>query len=316
MRTGQEELAKLCGQGADEPQVDWVRLHESVLALDPPTVDHVRRVAARGRELGRKRRSFGQVGDSMTASGAFLRPFSSSRRSRRFALGPLAAEALAFPTDEAPNGTIIDFYRGQQAQRVRGLWCDSFGAVKAAKVGARSGWALVDDQREQSPVAIMVRNLSPAIAVLTYGGNDAAFRVAPPAQIAEEFAGELGRVIDALERRGVVPILSTIARHGRASNLPDCGGTIDEMSNWRLAVQTNAVSAAAARLACRRHLPLVDLRHALDGIPNFGLGPDGVHPTAHEKGGGELTRRGLQCGYNVRNYVTLLMLARVQALIH
>ena len=110
-------------------------------------------------------------------------------------------------------------------------------------------------------------------------------------------------------------VMSTIARHGLAPGFPTCGKVPDELSNWRLAVQTNAVSAAAARMACQRHLPLVDLRHALDAIPNYGLGPDGVHPSAYQGGAGVLTARGLQCGYNVRNYVTLKMLGQLTELL-
>lgn len=315
MRSGAEAVAERCGEGEPQPELDWARFDEAVLAFDGATETKIRSIAARGRELGRNPRAFGQVGDSMTASGAFLRPFSANRRGTEVELAAEARRALATPVGGRSGGTIIDYYRGAQAQRVRGLWTDAFGAPKAAKVGARSTWALVDDRHEQSPVAIMVRNLSPAVAVVVFGGNDAAYRVAPPEEIAKGFEQDFEQVLDALERRGVVPILSTIARHGLAPGLPRCGRKPDELSNWRLAVQTNAVNAAVARIACRRQLPLVDLRHALDSIPNYGLGPDGVHPSAYQGGAGLLTARGLQCGYNVRNYVTLLMLRRVKELL-
>ncbi|MBW2529424.1 MAG: hypothetical protein JRI23_34930 [Deltaproteobacteria bacterium] len=310
MRTGLESQSDRCGQGGAEPTVDWQRLDAAVPALDAATLAHVRAIAARGAEHGRKRRAFGLVGDSMTVSGAFLRPFSASHR------GPveLSAEverrlAISRPTE--PLRTIVDYYRGAEAQRVRGLWTDSFGAPRAAKVGARSPWALVGEAQNQSPLAIMVDGLSPAVVVAVYGGNDAAYRVADPEEIAATFEQDFGKVVDALELRGVVPIVSTIARHGLASGLATCSDDPATLSNWRLAVQTNAVNAAVVRLACRRHLPLVDLRHALDGAPNYGLGPDGVHPSAYAEGAGVLTARGLQCGYNISNYVTLRMLKRV-----
>jgi hypothetical protein len=85
------------------------------------------------------------------------------------------------------------------------------------------------------------------------------------------------------------------------------------LSTWRLVVQTNALSAAVAKLACDRALPLVDYRHALDALPNRGIGRDGIHPTTFgKKGAGQLDADGLECGFNVRNYVTLRMLKQVK----
>lgn len=314
LRTGAGQASARCGMGEAAPSVDWRRLDAAVLHLDEATRAHVCAVASRGRALGRQGRAFGLVGDSMTVSGAFLRPFSASRQGA-FELAPEAKRRLSTSVPGRSGGTIIDYYRGVDAQRVRGSWTDSFGAPRAAKVGARSSWALVGDRDHPSPLALMVRGLSPAAAVAVFGGNDAAFRVAAPEQIAEAFEIDLGRVIDALEQRGVVPILSTIARHGAAPGLPACRAERGEPTNWRLAVQTNAVSAAAARLACRRHLPLVDLRHALDAAPDHGLGTDGVHPSDYVGGAGMLTAKGLQCGYNIRNYVTLRMLKTVKELL-
>jgi len=285
-----------------------------VIGFDPETRAHVHAVASRGRELGRNRRAFGLVGDSMTVSGAFMRPFSANHRGV-VELASQAERALATQVPDRPAGTIIDYYRAARAQRVRGLWADSFGAPRAAKVGARSLWALVGEAQDQSPLALMVNGQSPAVAIAVYGGNDAAYRIAPPEKIAATFEADFGQVIDALERRGVVPILSTIARHGMAAGMPTCGAEPAQLSNWRLAVQTNAVNAAVVRLACRRHLPLIDLRHALDGAPNHGLGPDGIHPSDYSRGAGVLTARGLQCGYNIRNYVSLRMLRAVKQLL-
>ena len=49
----------------------------------------------------------------------------------------------------------------------------------------------------------------------------------------------------------------------------------------------------------------------MDDLLHHGLGPDGVHPHVHPAGGAVLTAEGLACGYNVRNAVTLMALARV-----
>lgn len=314
LSTGDRQDRARCGQGSAEIGIDWQRLDGTVLAFDQATRAHVRKVADLGRELGRNRRAFGLVGDSMTVSGAFLRPFSASRPGT-VELSEEARQGLTTAVAGRQSATIIDYYRGAPAAQVRGLWADSFVAPRAAKVGARSSWALIGEAQGQSPVALMVAGVSPAVAVAVYGGNDAAYRIAPPDEIAATFEANFGRVLDALEQRGVVPILSTIARHGPAPGLSACGRAAAELSNWRIAVQTNAVNAAVIRLACRRHLPLIDLRHALDGAPNHGLGPDGVHPSDYPGGAGVLTARGLQCGYNIRNYVTLRMLKQVKELL-
>ena len=303
-----------CGEGGEVPTLELDRLEASVLPLDEATVAHVREIAQRGRDLGRNPRAFGLVGDSMTVSYDFMRPFSADRPGR-YEIAPELQRTLELSLPGQVS-SIVDYYRGAQVERIGAKWADSFAAGKAAKVGARSAWAtgaMAGDAEEHSPLATMVRSISPELVALAYGGNDAAYRVAPPDEVARDFERDFGRVLDALERRGIVPILSTIARHGVQPGRADCAPGAAEMSNWRLAVQTNAINAAVIDVACRRHLPLVDLRYALDGLPGRGLGKDGVHPTAFRGGAGMLTPRGMACGYNVRNYLTLRMLREVKA---
>ncbi len=296
-----------CGLGDPAPSLDLARLDAAVLPFERGTVAHLRTIAQRGLELGRNPRAFGLVGDSMTVSTAFFRAFAADHRDS-IELSPVVAKALR--TDvEGKAGTIIDFYRGVQAQQLEGQWRDSFAAIRAAKVGARAVYAVAGGT--VSPVSTMVRTLSPAVAVVLYGGNDAAFRAAPVSELADGFERDLVAVIEALEQAGIIPILNTVARHGHAPGIDDCGKPGD-MTNWRVAVQTSALSARVAEIACRRKLPLIDLRHALDATVNHGLGHDGVHPAAYQGGSAKLTDRGLQCGYNVRNYVTLKMLKQVK----
>ena len=122
-------------------------------------------------------------------------------------------------------------------------------------------------------------------------------------------------IVDQLEAAGIVPVLSTIPPHTGDPARPLCDRFPGDLSNWRIAVQTNALSAAVAELACARALPLVDLRHGLDALSDAGIGPDGVHPNAHRGGAGKLDAQGLQCGYNLRNYLTLRMLRQLAPLL-
>lgn len=300
--TGPGRAARECGKEKDSTPIDYARLAAAVRPLDAATLSHVRSIAARGRAEERRPDAFGLVGDSMTVSGAFL-------RSLPRALDPVIAKSLENDRGES----IIDWYAGAKATRIRGAWTDSFGAPRAAKVGARAPWPLVGG--EHSPLATMVRDLSPAVAVVLFGGNDAAYTSHKPLDaLTATFAKDLEAIIDALEARGVIPILNTLARHGSAPGFEDCGEGRD-LSNWRIAVQTNAISARVVEIACRRHLPLIDVRDALDTAVNLGLGPDQIHPSAYAGGSAILDAQSLRCGYNVRNYVTLLMLRRIRELV-
>ena len=291
----------------DAPALDLARLDEAVLPFDEATLAHVREIAKRGETLGRKRRVFGLAGDSMTVSTAFLSDFSNND-GHTVKLAPEVAAALASDLDGRP-ATIIDRYRGAEALRIQGVWFDSFRAPRAAKVGARTTWATTGGA--ESPLAQMIARLSPAAVVVLYGGNDAAFRAAPPEELAGDFEKGLTPILEELERQGIIPILDTVARHGHAAGIDDCDDPRG-LSNWRIAVQTSAVSARAAEIACRRHLPLVDLRWALDAIPIAGLGHDGVHLNAYRGGHATLDARSLQCGSSVRSYVTLRMLRQLE----
>jgi hypothetical protein len=289
-------------EGGVPAPVAPARLDEAVLAFDAETLAHVRTIAARGRTLGREPRAFGLVGDSITVSPFFLDPFGKGSRYRQV-LSPAVHEALAMPTAAEPGRTIVDFYRGAHVDGA----LDAFRALRAAKVGARSDWALPVGR--PSPVAAMIDRLSPSIAFILFGTNDAAYRVRDPEALGAEVAANIGRIAELLERRGVVPVLSTLPRHEASYR----GGACDvrRLSPWRIVVQTNAISAAVAALACERHLPLVDLRHAFDALGAHGVGRDGIHPSAFAGGPGKLTEEGLGYGWNARSYVTLRMLKQI-----
>ncbi|MGH7296009.1 MAG: GDSL-type esterase/lipase family protein, partial [Polyangiaceae bacterium] len=261
------------------------RLLEGALPLDPATVSHVRALARLGRTLGRHPDAFGLVGDSMTVDANFLRPF-------------------------APGGrTLVP--RALVPQLPLALFTRSYDAPRAAKIGMRAPWALTPRGARKNPVEEMVATESPAYAVVLYGANDALWRTDSIELLRRGFDAALAAVVDALEADGVVPILTTVPKHMRERGWPDCPAQPNAGANERFAVQATVLSADVADLACRRHLPLVDLRWSLDPLLDHGIGPDGVHPSVDPRGGGVLDSPGLQCGYNVRNLVTLKELGRV-----
>jgi hypothetical protein len=268
--------------------IDAARVLEGALPLDAATTAHVHSVFRAGQALGRRADAFGLIGDSLTVEASFLRPFGSS--TAHLVLPPEVERAL-------PLGRFA---------------ADSFTAPRAAKVGVRATWPLTPRGFGQpSPLEEMVDAESPAYAVVLYGPNDALWRTDSLDLLVRGFDGALTNIVDALEARGVIPLLTTIPKHMREHGWPDCASSPTSGGNERFAVQAAVLSADVADLACRRHLPLIDLRWALDPLIDHGVGPDGVHLSVHPRGGGVLDASGLECGYNARNLVTLRELGRV-----
>jgi len=137
----------------------------------------------------------------------------------------------------------------------------------------------------------------PAYAVVMYGTNDLD-RITPA-----EFTRDMTRVLEIIESYGAVPVMSTI---------PDRLDRAD--AGMRVAPYNDAIRA----LAAARHLPLVDYWRVLQPLPNKGIDPDGIHPSAYRINGnvtcGILTPEGLRFGYNLRNLVTLFALDRLRTL--
>jgi hypothetical protein len=223
----------------------------------------------------------------------------------------MVVRALALATPRAGAPTVVDFFRDARVDDPT-MVADSFVAPRAAKVGVRSTWPLTPRGPDQStPLDELVSAVSPAYAVVLYGANDALWRTDSLPRLEHDFTAAMTAIVDRLEAQGVVPILTTIPKHMRERGWPDCPGAHGGGANERFAAQATALSADVADLACRRHLPLIDLRWSLDPLLDHGVGPDGVHLSEHPSGGGILDATGLQCGYNVRNLVTLRTLGLV-----
>ncbi len=303
----EQPTAALCGQQGKAHPVDMARMIASALPLDPTTTAHVRTIFAAGRAKGRRADVFALVGDSITIDHSFLRPFGVASYDQRVVLSPAVREALLIDGER----TVVDLFRGVAiGDAGRGSY-DSFRAPRASKIGARAKWALsYSTALHSTPLDDIVATLSPAYAVVMYGTNDAQWFAA--SEIGKEFAEQLRIIVDQLEARGVVPILTTIPKHLRDKRFSDCPTPGSTSSNWRYAIQTNMANAAIAQIACERQLPLIDYRYALDPLVAHGVGPDGVHPSLYSRGGGVLDEQGLQCGFNVRNFVTLRMLKIVR----
>jgi hypothetical protein len=251
---------------------DWERF---VPALDAPTRAHVRELFARGAAAGLRPDVFSKLGDSITESGSFAQD-----------IGHGWYELGAFTSLEP----VIAWFRRRTP---RGQEENSFTRASAA---ATAGWesSQLLEGGDRCPVERELQAMRGAFTVLMVGTNDA------ERSGAATLEANLTQIIDRVERRGVVTLLSTIpSHHGTPSARAEA-----EVINRRI----RAMAAA-------RHLPLIEYHDAMASLPSEGVSDDLVHPSVFVDNGDTraavFTDEGLRYGYNVRNLLLLLGLRRV-----
>ena len=250
--------------------------------IDAPTKAQLRRIWAIGRQVGRNPAVFARVGDSITSTGQFLTDCGYGREE----LGPHRELAA-----------LIRVYKAQVVDHVAGLAHNSFNHVSLAAHPAWTGadllglrWPYLDPP---APILQEYSVVNPSIALIMFGTND--IDQGTPA----EFAAHFDAAILLSLQNGVIPIVST---------LPD---RQDTPANLALTPMFNAIIRDTAG---RYNVPLIDLALALEELPNHGLEADGIHPTYYAgHTSNTFTAAGLRYGYNVRNLLTLQMLAKVRA---
>ncbi|MGF1467855.1 MAG: SGNH/GDSL hydrolase family protein [Sandaracinaceae bacterium] len=237
-------------------------------------------VASRWRALAELREGLhpnvvAKIGASATVNRNFLRCLASSHVD----LGGRQdlAETLAFFNQ--PDG--------------RPGWRNPFRRTSvAAEVGWHAGRAITGTH---PPLAQEVRAVDPQYAVILYGTND--IELGRP----HSYAANMRRLVEMLEIRGVIPILTTIMPRD------------DDAGSDRRVALYNAVIRAVAQA---HRLPLIDYHRELMPLPNHGLARDGVHPRAYFVDGRprscDFGPEGLEHGHNVRNLLTLEALDRVR----
>lgn len=240
--------------------------------LSPSVVRSLRALA--GRDPGLSGEVFAKVGDSMTASGDFLRCF--------------AREPLRLGAHESLRATVEHFRRGD----ARGV--DPYRRSSWAATIGWSAWQALHGS--EPPLAREHADLRPRYALVQFGTNDIEIGAL------HAFSDHLLDLVGWLTTRGTVPLLFTIP-----PRLDDARANA-EVPRY----------AAAIRLAAMAHrVPLVDYAEALRGLPDHGMGRDGIHPTTHQGRQGrdacDLGAEGLRSGYNVRNLVALEALDRARS---
>ncbi len=242
--------------------------------LDALTAAHVRDLLARGAARGNLRDVVAKIGDSITESASFLMDCGHGWYSVG-ARGDVESTIAYFSTRTLPGGE---------------------NSLARSSLCATAGWTALDALAGGDPASPLARELDaihPQWAVVMYGTNDLDH------EDAAAFTVDLGHVVDLIESRVAVPILSTIP--------PRLDGATP-------GAQVAPYNAAIRALALARHLPLVDYWGALQAAPGDGLSPDGIHPDVLNGSDGCIfTTEGLMYGYNLRNLVTLTMLEELRA---
>jgi len=246
------------------------------LSLSEAVTRRIRTIYGIGQALGNRANVFSKVGDSITVSFYFLQP-----------IGQGIYDLDGY--DELQP--VVDHFSAANAH-------NSFANPSLAAGVGWAAWAALDPSFAdpaaclpgESPLVCEYRSTRPAIALIMFGTNDAAYRSS------QQYRSDLLEIVRISKEMGVIPILSTIPTiPGYEQQVRELNGVVVEI--------TTAES-----------LPMWDYADVMDNLPNHGLGPDNLHPSVPPGGyedAADFHTANLQYGYVVRNLTALQMLDMV-----
>jgi uncharacterized protein YraI len=232
--------------------------------------DHARQIYLAGLAAGNQPNVFSRVGDSITVAPPFLTPFGNGE------------------FDLRDYGYLIDV-----VNHYAGSWARNGNAFNNTSLAAKGGWSsfnvLYPSQADHTlcqagepPLWCEYRLSRPSLALIMLGTNDVMDTSS------DAFRANLQRIVSDSISRGIVPVLSTIPAFHRAG----------------YEARVAELNAIIADVAHQNDIPLWDYWAAMAGLPNEGLGPDGIHPSAAPSSA-DFTPDSLQYGYTVRNLTAL-----------
>lgn len=257
--------------------------------LGPVVAGHVAKIAERGELVGNRPGVFAKIGDSITASPSFLQALA-CRSPQLGEWSELRTTVEFFGRTPVPPGS-------EEAA------CPVSNSYSRVGVAAVPGWRAVDalSRLEASPecvdlpaVSCELRLTRPSVALIMFGTNDLTEFTAP------RFRRNLAHVARLVAGAGTIPVLSTIPPRGRRP----------------FSQRVARFNAEIAALAENRALPLWNFWRQMTepGVPNRGLGEDGVHPSVLCPPCTAIDFRpeGLRQGYALRNLGALRVLDRLR----
>ncbi|MCB9135742.1 MAG: SGNH/GDSL hydrolase family protein [Anaerolineales bacterium] len=234
----------------------------------------VREIFEAGQQLGNRPNVFSKVGDSISYTAAYLAPFGKGNYN-------LGVYAYLQP--------VIDFFRAETARTSDSFQNESLAAFngwRAATVLAPSKANQQVCELGENPLVCEYRVTRPAVALIMLGTNDVI--PTPPKQ----FEQQMRRILDISIEMGVIPVLSTIPEY-------------KQVNMHQEVAEFNAIIAT---LAQEYQIPLWDYHLIISGLPNNGIGEDGVHPSVSYSHPAEFTTDYLGLGMTVRNLSALQVL--------
>ncbi len=237
-----------------------------------------RQIFQQGQSLGNRPDIFSKVGDSITVSSAFLNPIGTGQCN-------LHQYDYLQP--------LIDHFSVS--------WARTHNSFANVSLAAKIGWSaqalnmeeLADREycsEAETPLECEYRWVKPSIALIMLGTNNV------PSTPVNSFESAMREIIQTTIDHGVIPILSTIP----PMHLPKAAGRVE------------LLNGVIIDLAQEYDIPLWDYWAALQGLPEEGLGSDGIHPSLAAYGhNADFTSPYLQSGMPVRNLTALQALDAV-----
>jgi|SRR5579859_4559729 len=232
--------------------------------------DHARQIYLAGLAAGNQPNVFSKVGDSITVAPPYLSPFGYGQFNLRD-YGYLAEVVDHYAAGWARNGNSFD----DSSLAAKGGW-SSFNVLSPSQADHTLC------QVGEPPLWCEYRLSRPSLALIMLGTNDVMDTSS------DAYRANLERIVGDSIDRGIVPVLSTIPafhRTGYEGRVAELNGII-------------------ADVAHQNDIPLWDYWGVMEGLPNEGLGPDGIHPSAAPNSA-DFTADSLQFGYTVRNLTAL-----------
>ncbi len=270
---------------------EWQEL-PVVPALGPVVAGHLEKVVSRGGQLGNRPGVVTKIGDSITASPAFLQA--------------LACWPAQLGPWEELGGTLAFFGRTAVPGGSEEAQCPVSNSYSRLGVAAVGGWRAADAllPRESftechglPAVSCELQLIRPSVALIMFGTNDLEDFTAT------QFRLDLARVARLVSSAGTIPVISTIPPRAR------------QPFSQRVA----RFNAEIAALAENRALPLWNYWRQMvaPGVPRAGLSRDGVHPSVLCPPCTAIDFRpvGLRQGYALRNLGALLVLDRLRRVV-
>jgi hypothetical protein len=251
---------------------------------------------AQGQQMGNQPDVFSKVGDSITAMPFYLNP-----------LGDPGFD----PTNPAFVGSHTDL--SSTIELYRSFSADDQGnnSFTHASWAATPGWTSADVLNPahnlaparamfclptESPLQSELRLTRPSVALIMIGTNDLLLGVNP-----EVYRANLTAIVYQTVAAGVIPVLSSI---------PDIGA-----NQAYFAPRVAAFNQVISEVAAATSVPFLDYHLGMQLLPNQGIGFDTVHPSVYPGGSGFLTDVALNYGFNVRNFLTVEVLDKIQRVV-